>query len=70
MILKLQQLKKYQIIEPVVFFPWTSEARGPLPHPEMRGKVDLTRTLDLILKPTPLMMRWKKNYFFIKLAPV
>ncbi|KAF1893139.1 hypothetical protein Lal_00015570 [Lupinus albus] len=30
--------------------------QATLPHPEMRGKVDLTRILDLIFNPTPSVL--------------
>ena len=34
---------------------WTTNIwLNSLPHPEMRGKVDLTRILDLIFNPTPV----------------
>lgn len=44
-----------------------------LPHPEMRGKVDLTRILDLILNPTPVNDAMGEVFllaFFINAGPV
>jgi len=32
----------------------TTNEQATLPHPEMRGKVDLTRIPDLIFNPTPV----------------